>query len=208
MGVAVLDFDSRRTAAYKEAEAQARADGLIPVLPKDVEPLDRMVEAVLAHKGARTVLERPGAAEVSAFAADPDTGVECRARFDHLSDGLMVDLKTTAGHASQTGFAREAARFGYPIQEAHYADVYEWVTGERVPMAFVVVEKAEPHLVAVHYFDEITRMVARDIAAKARATYAECVATDTWPGYGDDPLITQVPGWWLDQAEDTEDMVL
>lgn len=212
MGVAVLDFDSRRTNAYKEAEAEAREQGLIPMLAKDVEPLDTMAEAVLAHAGARALLETPGAREVSAFATCPDTAVACRARFDHLAADVAVDLKTTAGRASQVGFAREAAKHGYPIQEAHYADVHAWATGaaddERIPMAFVVVEKAPPHLVAVHYFDEITRMVARDLAAKARVTYAECVATDTWPAYGDEPLITQVPGWWLDQADDMEDMVI
>lgn len=199
-------------AATKAWEDEQRAAGFAPVTPADLERIDALAESVLAHPAARALLEQPGAAEVSAFATDPDTGVECRARFDRLSATVAVDLKTTRGSAGPHGFAREAAKFGYPIQEAHYADVHAWATGaaddERIPMAFVVVEKAPPHLVAVHYFDEITRMVARDLAAKARVTYAECVATDTWPAYGDEPLITQVPGWWLDQADDMEDMVI
>lgn len=186
--------------------AEQRAQGLVPIARADADRIDAMAEAVLAHKAARDVLERPGHSEVSAFAVDPETGVECRARLDRLADGLSVDVKTTSGSASPTGFAREAARYGYPIQDAHYTDVLEWITGERPPMAFVVVEKAPPHLVAVHYFDEITRMVARDLAAQARVTYAECVATDTWPGYSDEPYITQVPGWWLDQAEGDDDI--
>lgn len=191
-------------------EADQRAAGFAPITPTDMSRIDRLVEKVLAHPGARDLLERPGAAEVSAFATDPETGVNVRARFDRLNETVAVDLKTTRGSASSAGFAREAARFGYPIQEAHYADTHAWATGsdERLPMAFIVVEKQPPHLVAVHYFDEITRMVARDLAAKARATYAECIATDTWPAYGDEPLITQVPGWWLDQADDMEDMVI
>jgi len=166
--------------------------------------VDRMVEAILAHPAARARLEADGHPEASAFA--DVGGVACRARIDYLTDAEMVDLKTTSGTASATGFGRDAARHGYPIQEAHYADVLEVVRGERPAMAFVVVEKRPPHLVAVHYLDEVTRVVARDLAKRARDTYAECLATDTWPGYGDDPLTTQMPGWWLYQADDEEDI--
>ena len=194
------------TVAWLEEQ---RAAGLVPIGPADARRIDGMVEAVLAHTGARRVLEQPDAlAEVSAFSPDPETGVECRARFDLLA-ATVADLKTTSGSASEAGFGRDAAKHGYPIQEAHYLDVIEWITGERPPMVFVVVEKAAPHLVAVHRFDDVTRLIARDLAAKARAIYAECVATDTWSGYGDDTLTTQIPGWWLYQAdEDQEDMAI
>lgn len=187
-----------------------RAAGLVPIGPADARRITAMVEAVLAHKGARTILERPGDSEVSAFGTDPDTGVECRARFDRLTDGLMVDVKTTAGSASVIGFGRDAAKHGYPIQEAHYSDTLAWATGlsprECVPMAFIVVEKSAPHLVAVHQLDEVTRLVARDLAARARVTYAECLATNTWPGYGDDTLTPYIPSWWINQGDDEPEM--
>ena len=188
---------------------EQRAAGLVPIGPSDALRIAGMVEAVLSHAGARRILEQPGArAEVSAFATDPQTDVACRARFDLLAT-TAADLKTTTGSASEVGFGRDAAKHGYPIQEAHYLDVIEWITGERPPLVFIVVEKKAPHLVAVHRLDDVTRLVARDLAAKARATYAECVATDTWPGYGDDTLTTQIPAWWLYQAdEDQEDMVI
>lgn len=198
-------------AATKAWEAEQRAAGFAPIAPTDLALVDAMAEAVLTHTGARKILERPGQAEVSAFATDPDTGVPCRARFDRLSDGLIVDVKTTAGSASEAGFGRDAAKHGYPIQEAHYADVLAWICGmnDRVPMAFVVVEKRPPHLVAVHYSDEVTRVIARDLAAQARRTYADCAASGVWPGYGDEPLTTRMPGWWLYQTEDDqEDMVI
>lgn len=193
------------TVAWEQGQ---RAAGAIVLSGVDLARVDAMAEAVLAHKGARAILERDGGREVSAFATDPETDVGCRARFDVLTSDLAVDLKTTAGSASAQGFGRDAAKYGYPIQEAHYADTLAWVMGERLPMVFLVVEKRPPHLVAVHYLDEVTRMVARELAAKARDLYAHCLATDTWAGYGDEPLITQVPGWWLDQADDQEDMVI
>lgn len=191
-------------AATVEWEAEQRAAGFTVLSRSDLALVNRMAEAVLAHKGARHVLTQPGAPEVSAFATDPETGVHVRARFDRLGETLAADLKTTAGSASAKGFGRDAAKYGYPIQEAHYLDTLTWATGERPPMSFIVVEKAAPHLVAVHEFDELTRLAARDYAARARRIYAECLAADTWPAYGDEPLITQVPGWWLDQAEDDD----
>lgn len=181
-----------------------RAAGLVPIGPADAARIDAMAEAALAHRAARTLLEMPGRSEVSAFATDPETGVECKARFDRLPDdhAVSVDVKTTAGSASPSGFSRDAARFGYPIQEAHYTAVLGWATGERPPMLFVVVEKSPPHLVAVHEFPEVVRLTAADLAARARETYAECVAANDWPGYSDDVLTTDLPTWWHYQAED------
>lgn len=192
-------------AATVEWAAQQRTAGLVPVTPADLRRTLAMAEAVLAHPEARRILEQPGHPEVSVFATDPETGVECRARFDRLTSGLGVDLKTTAGSASRTGFGVSAAKYGYPVQEAHYTDTLEWVTGERIPLRFIVVEKAAPYLVAVHEFDNLTRMVARDLAAKARHTYAECLNTDTWPGYGDQLITTTIPAWWTNQADDDLD---
>lgn len=189
-------------AATKAWEDGQRAEGFAPIAPSDLARVNAMVEAVLAHTGARSVLEQPGDSEVSAFAPDPETGVWCRARFDRLGPHIAADVKTTAGSASSAGFGRDAAKYGYPIQEAHYLDTLLWATGEQPPMTFVCVEKARPHLVAVHQFDEVTRLTARDLAAKARRIYAECMATGEWPGYPDEVMTTHIPAWWINQADD------
>jgi hypothetical protein len=192
-------------------EDEQRAAGLTIVSTADLTLVDAMTEAVLAHQGARRYLEQPGAPEASLFATDPDTGVRVRARFDYLPDlfenpdPATVDIKTTVGSASTRGFGRDAAKHGYPIQDAFYTDALEWVTGSRPPMVFVVVEKRPPHFVAVHTFDDVTRIVGRDLAARARALYAECAAKDDWPAYGDDVLTTQIPSWWFDYADDDAD---
>ncbi|HLR97244.1 MAG TPA: PD-(D/E)XK nuclease-like domain-containing protein [Jiangellaceae bacterium] len=195
-------------AATKAWEDEQRAAGLAIISRADLALVDAMAEAVLAHDGARKLLEMPGHSEVSAFAPDPDTGIWCRARFDRLTDdGLALDVKTTAGSASPSGFGRDAAKFGYPIQEAHYLDTYGWATGNDLPpLQFVVVEKRAPHLVAVHHFDEPTRLAGSELAARARSTYAECRAADDWPAYGDGPLIAQLPSWWFYQLDEEDEM--
>lgn len=187
-------------------ETEQRADGFSPISRADMARVEAMAEAVLAHAEARRILELPGAAEVSAFAVDPETGIWTRARFDRLSESEAADLKTTAGSASVAGFGRDAAKHGYPVQDAHYVDTLAWTGRERLPMRFIVVEKAAPHLVAVHEFDDVTRIAARDLAAQARRTYAECTATDTWPGHPDGVLTTQMPAWWWSHVDGDDDL--
>lgn len=193
-------------AATRAWEDEQRANGLAIISRADLAVVDAMAEAVLAHKGARELLELAGHSEVSAFGIDPDTDVWCRARFDRLTDnGLAIDLKTTAGTASPAGFGRDAAKFGYPIQEAHYLDTIEWAIGRDAelepPMHWIVVEKRAPHLVAVHQMPEDAQMLGRELAAQARHIYAECRATNTWPGYPTETLTAAVPNWWFIQHD-------
>lgn len=193
-------------AATRAWEDEQRAAGLTIVATADLARVDAMTEAVLAHAGARRILERPAVrAEVSAFATDPETGVPLRARFDLLSDDDAADLKTTTGTASRHGFGRDAARHNYPVQEAHYLDTLAAATGERPPFRWIVVEKHPPHLVAVHTFDDVTRIIGGELAATARRTYADCMASDEWPAYGDDVLTTAMPAWWLNAGDDDLD---
>lgn len=214
--VRVVNADSWRSKAAQAERDEARAGGFVPLLAADYDTVTAITEAVLAHPGARSIFEQEGAAEVSAFATDPETKVQCRARFDFLPampnvTGIAADLKTTSGSASRTGFGVEAAKYGYPIQDAWYTDTLQWITGSPNPirMAFIVVEKTPPHLVAVHEFDDVTRMAARELAAKARRIYAECTATNTWPGYSDDVITTDIPTWWFNRIdEDQEEMVI
>ena len=185
-------------------EDEQRAAGLAIISRRDMTLVDAMAEAVLAHPTARKLLEQAGHSEVSAFGIDPDTGTWMRARYDRLTDDYGLDLKSTAHSASPAGFGREAARRGYPIQEAHYTATLEAAGHSPVPMRFVVVEKAAPHLVAVHEFDSIDRTIATDLAARARDIYADAQANG-WHGHGDQILTPVLPGWW-GHDDDLEEM--
>lgn len=208
--VDVHDFDNWTTKAAKEAKAASRAEGRVPMLRKDADVVDAMAEAVLRHPLAREVLDRAGIREASLFATDPDTGVEMRARFDHLQHPvggfrLGVDLKS-AHTADSDEFARDAAKYGYQIQQAFYQRVAQLVTGEpHVEFYFVVVEKAAPYLVNVIELDAEYVAIGQRQVTRALETYAECVATDRWPGYGSETTPNLVgPPAWLAYAEGME----
>jgi hypothetical protein len=198
--VEVLDYDSYRTKAAQDARDAAYTAGLVPMLAKDMGPINGMVEAVLAHPAAKALLEQDGTPETSLFATDPDTGVEMRARFDYLpsfsvADPWTVDLKT-ARDASPDGFARAAGEHRYDIQQEFYLHAYGIVTGDYTArMKFVAVEKEPPYLVGVYPLSLEFAELGRAKVRQALETYAACKAADIWPGYPSDADPLQPPTW-------------
>ena len=201
--VVVIDADSWRTKAAKDAADEARAAGHTPLLRAQADAVDLMAEAVLAHPFARAILETEGDAEQSAWwvdEADDGTEVQCRARFDYVTTtnaGMpaVVDLKTTGKSAAPTAFARSAVDFGYDLQAAWYSHGFEVITGQSPAFLFIVVEKDAPHLVAVHALDEFFLERGERLRRNAINTYAACRAADEWPAHGDNLHILTPPRW-------------
>ncbi|MFJ6429683.1 PD-(D/E)XK nuclease-like domain-containing protein [Microbacterium maritypicum] len=195
------------TKAAKAFEADARDRGLIPVKRVTARVVDIMAESVLSNQTVKALLAS-GDPEVSMFATDPDTGVALRGRLDWHGPRL-VDLKTTAGDASESEFAIHAFRFGYDIQQAHYEHIYNLITGDNRPYLFVVVEAHPPYLTAVHILGDDELLMARRRAREARERYARAIETGEWPGYktrsGGPIGILQAPVWnvnaYIDEFE-------
>lgn len=199
--LAVLDYEDRRTRAYKDAEAEARAAGKVPILKKDHAPILSMAESVLAHPKARGVFEQDGHPEATVFGTDPVTGVEVRSRFDWLA-GVAADLKT-AQDASPKGFAKAAAEWGYAVQRGFYRDAYQYATGLEAPeMVFVAVEKTAPYLVGVYQLDSEARTIGEIQTIYARGVFAECKRTNIWPGYSDEIELLALPFWAVREHEE------
>jgi len=201
--VDVHDFDNWQTKAARAAKAESRANGRVPLLRKDFEVVEAMAFSVLNDRRARRIFESDGLVEASMFAEDPATGVPMRARPDFMTPIRMVDLKT-ANDASDDGFARSAADYGYATQEWFYRRVRRIITGEPdVDFLFVVVEKQPPYLVNVIELDAEFAQIGRSQVERALRTYAECVeryGDGPWPGYGnpdepDEPNLIGPPGW-------------
>ena len=91
-----------------------------------------MAAALRDHHVAGALFARPGRAEQSFVACDPDTGVMCRVRADWMPDPgagerqLVVDYKTTAS-AEPGAFAGSMGKFGYHVQGAWYCDALAWL---------------------------------------------------------------------------------
>lgn len=208
--VEVLEFDDRRTKAYKDAAADARLAGKVPILRRDYEPVEAMSEAVLADPYAAALLTQPGNAEVSMFATCPDTGIPMRARFDYFpdeptSEGIRaaVDLKTTAKAATGRGFSLSIADFNYDVQYGHYDDVWELISPEPMEMVFVVVEKAAPYHVGLFQLSREWKERGKRRARVARERLALALETGEWPGYETEGVQVVDPPSWVMWAEES-----
>lgn len=189
-----LDFPDFRTKAAREARDKAHADGKIPLLLDEVDEVGEIAESVLKHPTASALLHRPGNFEASVF-AEVD-GIETRCRFDFLPDEgagrrVAVDLKTTGTKAFGPEWDATVFKFGYHVSRAWYLETLAASTGEDdAEFVFVAVEKTAPYKVAVHQLTPQFDRMGREATKRARELFAECTATDTWPGYPDGINVT------------------
>jgi hypothetical protein len=178
---------------------KARDAGQVPMKASEFRPINDAAEAVLKHDKAAALFHQPGHPEVSIMTVDPMTEVPIRARFDYLPfprspRAIGVDLKTSKD-ASPRGFAKAVYDYSYHLQQEWYRHAYRLATGEEVEFAFVVVELEPPYLVGYYNLSDAFMEMGRAIGAEARALYAECTRTNTWPGY-DDGVVTLEPPFW------------
>ena len=206
--VVIVDAPDWRTTAARTARDEARTAGKVPLLALEHDEINAMAEAVLANPTARALFTQPGHSEVSVFATDPSTGVTVRGRFDYLPDltldrPVAVDLKTTAGKASPDEFGRSCASYGYDTQQEWYLHALHHAgePGNTPGFVFVAVEKTAPYLVGVFQIPEQLRDRGRRRGARARELFAECAATDRWPGVTGDVRFVDVPNWVIYEGD-------
>lgn len=130
--------------------------------------------AVLAEPEAAMLLEA-GVAEQSLYWEHAKTGELLKCRPDWSTpDHVLVDLKFVRD-ASPAAFARDGSQHNYHVQDAHYSEGYEAVTGHSPGFVFIAVEKDaplgsdayRPVMVGVYYYEEEDRqrgLALRDMA--------------------------------------------
>lgn len=206
-GVEILEVDAPnwKTKAAQEQRALA-SNTVAPMLTHELAKARAMADAVKAHPLAGPLFDE-GHAELSIYHTDPDSGVRLRGRLDwlrvHEGRNLIVDFKTsTTAHPIE--FMRKTADYGYHQQVAWYLDlVAATVPGSDPRFLFVVVEKEPPYLVSVIELDTVSEIEGRRLNRQAIDTYAECVATDTWPSYpnNDEVQLVSIPLWAMSDNE-------
>lgn len=216
---AVAPDVDRRTKDGKAlwAEFVEENAGKVVLNESEMDQLEAMRDAVMAHPAARGLLSSvPGRAELSAYWRDAETGVLCRCRPDFWrADGIIVDLKTT-DDASPEEFGRSILKWRYHVQAAMYLDgtraaaeqgggldlIVDPAQGEgfaAIPehFLFIVVEKKPPHAVAVYKLDSLSLAHGTAEYRRDLARFAECLANDSWPAFGETVLQTGLPEWFL-----------
>lgn len=167
-----------------------------------------MRDAVMAHPTAGKLFAAgSGAAELSAYWRDAETGLACRCRPDWWrTDGVLVDLKT-AEDASPEAFEKSILKYRYHVQAAFYLDgaraVFASAKVAQLPpdhFVFVVVEKTAPHAVSVYRLDDDAIEIGRREYQRDLTVAAECLSAGSWPAYGEAIMRASLPEWALRRA--------
>lgn len=176
----------RRTKEGKAAYEQFLKDaGNREVIDEETfDQLTKMREALYATPYVRKLLD--GEHEKSFFWTDEKTGLKCKCRADSFgkfgSANIIVDYKTVE-NAETTAFMRDALRFGYDVQAAHYLDGIQTITGEKYRFVFVAQEKTSPYLCNVLEADEFFIRNGFEVRDEIFKTYKKCLERDEWVGY-------------------------
>lgn len=210
-------FSAGATKKFAEqiAEADAaRTAGKTILRHQDMQVVNRVVQSMRGNALAMKVLS-DGEPEVTLAWKDERTGVWLRARPDWLPNSIMLggskvmilsDLKFMAGsQCDPRGFSRAVANFGYHQSLAFYGEGIKAVYG-RAPTHYllVAVEKDAPWSVSLYQVpsEDIDR--GRFLNRKAIAIFADCLNSDRWPGYADEPLAVGLPQWARKQIDEAD----
>lgn len=204
------DFRSKEAREWRDAVIDADE---VPMLEgsDDLANVRGMAAALKDHPDFPRLFDpERGDPEASLFWTDPASGVECRARLDflpHRQDGrrlIVADYKTTSD-LDPSSFARDAATYGYPMQDEFYLrGIRELDIDPNPAFVFVAQMRRPPYLVAVRQIPDQDRHLARARNDAALRIYAECTASGHWPGYEGVQRL-DMPAWWRIQTEDLID---
>lgn len=199
----VVDAYDWRSKAAQQAKAEAHAHRKVVVNRATLLAASPLARAVRSHPLASDLFSG-GKPEQSLYWLDADSGATCRGRVDYLRDDAIVDLKTTTyGGSDPDRFARDAAKWDYPLAAAHYQDGVEAITGKRLPFLWVVVEKAAPYLVRVFQLSDDDMDIGRERAQRARNLFAEYEANG-YPAVGSEIEPFTLPAWYGWEDDDIE----
>lgn len=201
--IVVVDAADWRTKAAQSARDEARDEGKVPVLTKDMEVAEAITDSVFEHDIAANLFS-VGEPEVSIYGTDFETGVRMRGRVDWLRPDHLVDFKTTAD-SDPKAFERSIWKFGYAQQADWYLRIAREAGHQAQDFIFVAVSTKRPYLVSVHRLDDDYLAFGAEQNRKALRVFAECRETGVWPGYPKRINLVRLPSWAATTTPNYED---
>lgn len=125
-------------------------------------------------------------------------GMPCKGRADWVTqwDGgdAIVGLKTTRDCRPRE-FGRDAARYGYHLQWAFYADGYKKITGRMPKVVEIVIENNPPHDVVVYVIPDDVLLQGYSEYTDLLQKLSDCEDSGNWPGVAQGEQVLTLPQW-------------
>lgn len=203
--LAVIEHDSFRTKAAKELREEARANGLIPMLEKDLPQIEAMAD--ICRERFEGLYGGPYHAERVAIWRCPRTGGWRKAMMDSsaMAAPIIVDLKTTGSDIDDESCIKRVFADGLHIQAAAYEEAMEVLNPEwegRVRFIFQWQEQKKPYAMSRPIeMDEAAMTIGREQWRAAGALWDAAIKSNKFPGFGVTPTPASPPAWVLTQWE-------
>lgn len=183
---------------FRKGEARAWRDEQTRTVVK-AEDFET-IQAIAAIQKRSTQCMRAfeeGKAERSLIWQDDETGIWLKARPDWLPDDptkrFVAEYKTCLT-IEPARLSSDVFKYGYNIQAAMQIDGVRAVMGvEPIGIAHVCQEKEPPYLVELRMFTPEQIEDGRQQYRHALKILAECLKTNHWPGYTNEPTYFSTP---------------
>lgn len=207
--VVAPDFGDMRSSKNRAARDEwiEERPGVQTLTLAECERILATAGAVLAHGPARELLSGADVEQGIEW-VDAATGVTCKGRLDAVGPLYVVDLKTAVS-VEPWAFQQRSAKLLYHAQLAFYVDGYKAATGQDRGAAFIAVESADPHDVAVFELGDDALAVGRDVYHQALVQLVECEKSGSWPGVARGQMVPfYLPKWAQLDDDDLADLGL
>ena len=181
----------KRTRAGKEFIENAEASGKEILTAEDGQKVAEMAESFMRNRDAVALMEGTKREEPMFWVND--NGILCKCRVDAYKAGTIIDLKT-AREADTRTFSREALRYGYDVQAAHYIDAYLHLEAPTMPeWYFIAIEKTGPYAINILKADPDFIKYGFDRRYDLMQRLLKCQEEEEFPDYGVNDLF--LPSW-------------
>lgn len=192
--------ENRKSKMWKDALATAKTYGLECLLPSQLADAEKLADAVAKHPVAARLMAMEGVNE-QPIRWENENGILLKCKpdklitDDSLDNMLCPDLKT-ALHPQAENFAKDAYKYGYHRQAAHYTDGCTAKHERPCGMVYIVVGKKEPFDVFVYQPDAEFIELGRFENIETLAAIGDSLESGEWFAENQNELITlSLPGW-------------
>lgn len=170
----------RGTAPY--AKMLDDAKGKIILTDSEYQQAFAMAKSVLDNPEAYSILLETKI-EKSIFFEHEATNLMCKVRPDAWSNGLVIDLKTSAD-ANIKSFQSSCVNYGYFLQAGMMQYGLNRIEQPMEQFVFIVVEKEPPYAVAIYTLSDEALDFGLNQYHFLMNNLAKCINENNWPGYG------------------------